>query len=103
MLLFFDIDGTIIDNSFQIPPSVKPALEAAQRNGHRIIINTGRTMCNLDDRLDVFPIDGWILGCGTQIVFHGETLLNMEYTPEQSLELRKLFLKKGIQLKIFVY
>ena len=34
MLLFFDIDGTLIDNSHRLPASVPPALEAASRNGH---------------------------------------------------------------------
>ena len=91
MLLFFDIDGTIFDDSRQLPASVKPAMEAARRNGHYLIINTGRTLCNMDHRLDDFPLDGWIMGCGTRIIWHGETLQSMEYTPEESLRLRDLF------------
>ena len=58
MLLFFDIDGTIFDDNRRLPDSVLPAMEAARRNGHRLIINTGRTLCNLDHRLDDFPLDG---------------------------------------------
>ena len=91
MLLFFDIDGTIFDDSCRLPASVKPAMEAARRNGHRIIINTGRTLCNLDHRLDDFPLDGWIMGCGTRLVWQGETLQSMEYDPEASQRLRKVF------------
>ena len=91
MLLFFDIDGTIFDDNRRLPASVKPAMEAARRNGHRIIINTGRTLCNLDHRLDDFPLDGWIMGCGTRLVWQGETLQSMEYDPEASQRLRKVF------------
>ena len=92
MILFFDIDGTIFDDQQHLPDSVLPAMEAAHRRGHQIIINTGRTLCNLDHRLDSFPLDGWIMGCGTRILYHGETLQRMEYSPERSLRLRNIFL-----------
>ena len=96
MLLFFDIDGTIFDDNRHLPESVLPAMEAAHRNGHKLIINTGRTLCNIDHRLDGFTLDGWIMGCGTRILYHGETLQSMEYTPEESLLLRKILLELKI-------
>ena len=92
MLLFFDIDGTIFDDSRKLPPSVLPSLEEARENGHLLFINTGRTLCNMDHRLDGFPIDGWIMGCGTRIVFRGETLQSMEYDHSRSLRLRQVLL-----------
>jgi len=95
-LLFFDIDGTIFDDNRRLPASVLPAMEAARRNGHQLIINTGRTLCNRDRRLDGFPLDGWIMGCGTRIIYHGETLTSLEYDPEESLRLRQIFLELGI-------
>ena len=91
MLLFFDIDGTIFDDKRHLPATVKPAMEAAHRNGHQLIINTGRTLCNMDRRLDDFPLDGWIMGCGTRVIWHGNTIQSMEYGPEESQRLRKLF------------
>ena len=94
--MIFDIDGTIFDDRGHLPASVKPAMEAARRNGHHLIINTGRTLCNIDRRLDDFPLDGWIMGCGTRILYHGETLQSMEYPPEASLRLRNLFLELKI-------
>ena len=92
MLLFFDIDGTIFDDCRKLPPSVLPSLEEARENGHLLFINTGRTLCNMDHRLDGFPIDGWIMGCGTRIVFRGETLQSMEYDHSRSLRLRQVLL-----------
>lgn len=91
MLLFFDIDGTIFDDERNLPDSVLPAMEAAHGNGHRLIINTGRTLCNMDHRLDGFPLDGWIMGCGTRIIYHGETLQSKEYDPESSQKLRGIY------------
>ena len=91
MLLFFDIDGTIFDDQRRLPASVRPVMEAAHNRGHRLVINTGRTLCNMDRRLDGFPLDGWIMGCGTRVIWQGETLQSMEYTPEESLRLRNLF------------
>ena len=96
MLLFFDIDGTIFDDDRRLPESVLPAMEAAHRNGHQLVINTGRTLCNPDHRLDGFPLDGWIMGCGTRLLYHGETLQSMEYSPEASLRLRHIFLELKI-------
>ena len=96
MLLFFDIDGTIFDDRRRLPESVLPAMKAASRNGHRLIINTGRTLCNLERRLDDFPLDGWVMGCGTRILYHGETIRSMEYSPEKSQLLRNIFLKLEI-------
>ena len=93
MLLFFDIDGTLIDDSGRLPASVGSAMDRAHRNGHGLIINTGRTLCNLDHRLDALPLDGWIMGCGTRVLYRGETLQSMEYDPEPSLRLRALFLE----------
>ena len=96
MLLFFDIDGTLFDDSRRLPESVLPAFQQASRNGHRLIVNTGRTLCNMDRRLDGMPLDGWVMGCGTRLIYRGETLRSMEYAPEQSLRLREVFLGLGI-------
>ncbi len=91
MLLFFDIDGTLIDNTHRLPASVPPALEAARRNGHLLVVNTGRTLCNMDHRLDGLPIDGFIMGYGTRVIWHGQTLTSMEYNLSDSLRLLAVF------------
>ena len=86
----------IFDDQRRLPASVKPAMEAARRNGCRLVINTGRTLCNMDSRLAGFPLDGWIMGCGTRLVWQGEILQSMEYPPEESLRLRDLLREMGI-------
>ena len=94
--LFFDIDGTIFDDHGNLPDSVLPAMLEARRNGHELFINTGRTLCNRDRRLDGFPLDGWIMGCGTRTIYHGRTLSSMEYDPERTLRLLEIF--RGLEI-----
>ena len=62
--LFFDVDGTLIDEQTKIvPESTLRALKQARENGHLVFINTGRTSCNTLDSMKHIPVDGlsyWI-------------------------------------------
>ena len=73
--VFFDIDGTLSDEmTFQIPESTKEALTKAGENGHLMFINTGRTACTLEKQIKALGLDGYVCGCGTNVIFHGEDL-----------------------------
>lgn len=79
-LLFFDIDGTLLAGGIPgyIPESAIDALKKAQANGHYLFINTGRTRSFLPETVMEFPFDGYICGCGTEIIFQGKTLWHNE-------------------------
>ena len=48
--LFFDIDGTLIDDrTNELPESAAEAVKRARAAGHLIFINTGRTVCSIPD------------------------------------------------------
>ena len=79
-LLFFDIDGTLIGDrahGHRMPESTGKAIELARQNGHVCMVNTGRT-----DRLvrnwlpDLLEFDGYLMGCGTMIVYGDDVLLH---------------------------
>ena len=71
-LLFFDIDGTLLSNAtHQIPESALSAIAAAQKNGHLVFINTGRTIRTMPSFLKTLGFDGYLCGCGTRIVGWG--------------------------------
>ena len=73
--LFFDIDGTILsEKTKEIPKSAIEALLAAQKKGHLLFINTGRTMCSIPAQLKQFMFDGYLCGCGTYLTYHDEVL-----------------------------
>lgn len=86
MLIFFDIDGTLIgEGSHVIPESAREAIQEARRRGHFCVINTGRSRKLVgEDLTGQTEFDGLIMGCGTMIVYHGETLLHKSFSREES-------------------
>ena len=82
--LFFDVDGTLIDEQTKIvPESTLRALKQARENGHLVFINTGRTSCNILDSMKHIPVDGYVCGCGTEIIYQGNVLMHSTLTKEQ--------------------
>ena len=75
MVIFFDIDGTIVDDRTQkIPASVEKAVEALRKNGHLPVINTGRPYSHIDPRIRAMAFGGYICGCGMEIVLDGKRI-----------------------------
>lgn len=87
-VLFFDIDGTILSNeTHMIPESALYAMEKAQKNGHLLFVNTGRTICALPKELYAFDFDGYLCGCGCYLVYRGEVLLESHIDRERGRRL----------------
>ena len=84
--IFFDIDGTLIDNATkQIRESTVTAIALARENGHLCFVNTGRTRRLIERELtDRVAFDGYLLGCGTMIVYRNEILFHKSLSPELS-------------------
>lgn len=98
MLIFFDIDGTLIDErEHRMPESAGYAIARARENGHICMINTGRTrrLVGKDITGDV-EFDGLLLGCGTMITYHGETLFHQTFSEEQSVRIQEGLRRYGI-------
>lgn len=73
--LFFDIDGTLLSEvNGEFPDSAIESLKEARKNGHKIFINTGRTICNIPPLLRRMEFDGYLCGCGTYILAGDEIL-----------------------------
>lgn len=71
--LFFDIDGTIWDDSRRIPDSTREAFRRMKERGHYLFISSGRTRVFIPDK-ELLPLgfDGILAGCGTYGEFKGE-------------------------------
>lgn len=89
MLIFFDIDGTLIgEESYMMPESAKRAIEQARRNGHSCMINTGRTRKMVGpDITGLTEFDGLLMGCGTMITYHGEVLLHRTFSEQEAMSI----------------
>lgn len=98
-VVFFDIDGTLsTETDFTVPESTKKAIKLAQNNGHVLMVNTGRTICIVEDVIKDLGLDGYICGCGTNIFYHDKEIFHSTLP----LELRKGIVNKAIELGLDV-
>lgn len=71
--IFLDIDGTLSWHGAAPCDDDIAALRRARAAGHLVLINTGRSRGILPETLvDVDYLDGYLCGCGTQLLLHGE-------------------------------
>ncbi|MCQ2508083.1 MAG: Cof-type HAD-IIB family hydrolase, partial [Dorea sp.] len=88
--MFFDVDGTIISEiTGEIPESARKALQMAKDQGHYIFMNTGRTLCNIDQELHAIGFDGLLCGCGTYITFRDQVIRDSHIPVERGIEIAK--------------
>ena len=76
MIVFFDLDGTLIsdDEAYIIPDSAVNAIHKAQENGHLMYVDTGRTVMNVEQRIRDIGFDGYVCGCGMYIECGGKVI-----------------------------
>ncbi len=83
MVIFFDIDGTIIDEKTQIiPDSAVRAIAALAAAGHKPIINTGRPYSHIDPRVRAMDFAGWVCSCGMEVYVDGQWLQKRRFAPD---------------------
>ncbi len=66
-VLFFDVDGTLVNFSCEMPISTKRALEMLHNNGHYLVISTGRSKSEVYPWLLSMEWDGLICGAGAYV------------------------------------
>lgn len=73
--LFLDIDGTLVGFNGVMPPSALEALKKAHKNGHKLVICTGRQLSQVYPwLLKEVPFDGLILSGGAMVISDGKTV-----------------------------
>lgn len=76
-ILFFDIDGTLI-NSYKgqhdIPDTVLAELKRLQGMGHRLFVSSGRPKAMIDQRILAGNFDGYILANGGYVEVQGQSI-----------------------------
>lgn len=84
MVVFFDIDGTVVDYETQIiPESAAEAIRLLRKNGHLPIVNTGRPIGHVDPRVQKLDFGGWICSCGMELILDGEMIYKDYPTKEE--------------------
>lgn len=84
MVVFFDIDGTVVDYDTQIiPESAVEAIRLLRKNGHVPVVNTGRPIGHVDPRVQKLDFSGWICSCGMELILDGEMIYKDYPTQEE--------------------
>ncbi|MFV0343967.1 MAG: Cof-type HAD-IIB family hydrolase [Anaerocolumna sp.] len=99
-IIFFDIDGTLIDQRHGLIPSTKEAIRLLKENGHLPVICTGRTRAFLPKELLELGFCGIIAGAGTYVEYQDEVLFNKVEGPDYANDIIDLL--KGHKIHYIV-
>lgn len=82
-IIFLDADGTLLHHEGFIPKSALDACRAAQENGHKIILCTGRQKVEVYGDMLKLDYDGMITGSGAHIEVNHHLLEEKTFSKEQ--------------------
>ncbi len=82
-VLFFDIDGTLLDYTGKMPASAKEALRQARLAGHRLVICSGRSGHQLSDWMFT-DFDGIINCTGARVIFK-QNVIYEHFVPREDV------------------
>ncbi len=99
-LLFFDIDGTLVDFNRNMPDSAREALKKVQRGGHKILLCTGRGKSQIYPHLLDFGFDGIIAAGGAYIEYNGKVLYHNTFGEERIKQAAKIFRRHQISFML---
>ena len=95
-LIFLDIDGTLTPAGSNVPPdSALEAIRAAQKNGHKVALCSGRNYAMLEPLLH-YGFDGVIASAGGYVEWNGTAVYDCPMTPEQQEKSMRVFAESGI-------
>ncbi|MFD3447977.1 Cof-type HAD-IIB family hydrolase [Microbacteriaceae bacterium 4G12] len=73
-IVFFDIDGTLLDHEKKVPASTKEAVRCLQENGVHVAIATGRAPFMFADLREELNIHNYVSFNGQYVVFEDEVI-----------------------------
>jgi len=85
--IFFDVDGTLLNDEKCIPGSAKKAVEALKAAGHEVAIATGRAPFMIQHVREALGIDTFVSFNGQFVVYKGEVI---HKNPYRSADLENL-------------
>ncbi|WP_425203435.1 Cof-type HAD-IIB family hydrolase [Priestia megaterium] len=86
-IIFFDIDGTLLDHDKKLPASTKKAVQLLKEQGHEVAIATGRAPFMFKDLREELDIQTYISFNGQYIVLNGEVLYKNPLNKEELQDL----------------
>jgi hypothetical protein len=87
-IVFFDIDGTLLDHEKSLPASTKKAIKLLKKNGVFVAIATGRAPFMFESLLEELEIDSFVSFNGQYVIFENEVIYDNRLNED---ELQRLF------------
>lgn len=88
-VVFFDIDGTLLNEKKELPQSTKAAISALQDKGVYVAIATGRAPFMFKELREVLGIDSYVSFNGSYVVVEGEVISDTPLTTAQLIQLER--------------
>ncbi len=73
-IIFFDIDGTLLDDNKELPKTAEQAIFSLKEQGHEVAIATGRAPFMFEDLRKQLEIDTYVSYNGQYVVLQGEVI-----------------------------
>ncbi len=95
-LVFLDIDGTLTQPGFNVPPaSAQEAVKQARAKGHMAVLCSGRNRGMLSPLL-AYGFDGLVASAGGYIEYGGQAIYDCPMAPELRDKAMRVFQENGI-------
>lgn len=95
-LIFFDVDGTLVQFDGTMPASTGEALKRARENGHRLVICTGRSKSQIYPWLLELPFDGIVAAAGAYVEWQGQCISHETVSAKALRQFVQFFEKERI-------
>lgn len=82
-IVFFDIDGTLLDHQKNLPNSTKEAIQKLKENGVFTAIATGRAPFMFENLREELGIDSFVCFNGQYVVFENEVIYKNPLSQEE--------------------
>ncbi|MED4599911.1 Cof-type HAD-IIB family hydrolase [Paenibacillus validus] len=94
-IVFFDIDGTLLDERNRLPQTTKQAIGLLQRSGIRTAIATGRTPSQFEWIREELNIDTYVSANGQYVVYEGREIYAHRLPPDRLRDMCEFAEERG--------
>lgn len=97
-MIFFDIDGTLLDENKEVLASTRDALKTLKKNGHELAIATGRNLFLAQKVIEELDFNSYIVCNGAAGYYHHELVFENSLDPVAYEELLQVADLQGHQI-----
>ena len=89
-VLFFDIDGTLLNSELKIPEGVKKELKRLKDAGHYLFVASGRPLAFISNQIIEAGFDGFVLCNGAHVELNHKIIFENRIPYEKVIGLMKM-------------